>query len=312
MSDRPNRPHLHATRPLDRTVNTARRAFLKLMATAGVGALAFAAAREYARRVAPWQLGVERVEMRSPRIPRELDGVTIGHISDLHVGRVIEPAFIQRAVGLLNSLRPDLVAITGDLKHDAGSDESIRRVLAEIRAPLGSFVTFGNHDHWTDPRPLRAALEDHHTLLLNTSKTLRIRGVPLHIVGIDDVWEGAHDLDRALAGVSADQPALLLAHEPDYADEAAARFPFIGQLSGHTHGGQIRLPFIGAPALPPFGRKYVMGSYAINGMNLYVTRGVGMALPPYRFLCPPEVTLVTLRADDGRQTTYDRRPSRSL
>lgn len=274
----------------------ARRRFLQLAATAGIGALGYTLLREYARRVAPWQLSLERVEVRSPRIPRAIDGFTIGHISDLHIGSFIRPEFIQSAVKLMNEQRPDIVAITGDLKHDRGADEDVRRALDGVIAPLGSFVTYGNHDHWNDPGALAPALGDRHIPLLNTSRKLSLRGTPLHIVGVDDVWEGAHDLNRALADVPANEPAILLAHEPDFADEAAARYPFVAQLSGHTHGGQVRLPFIGAPALPPFGRNYVMGSYTVNDMHLYVTRGVGMAKPTYRFLCPPEVTILTLRS----------------
>jgi uncharacterized protein len=274
----------------------ARRRFLKIAGAAGIGALGLVVLREYARRVAPWQLSVERVEIRSARIPRALDGFTIGQISDLHIGSFIRPAFIQRAVTMLNALQPDIVAITGDLKHDRGAEQDVHDALRGVRAPMGSYVTFGNHDHWNDAAALLPAIAAQHTPLLNKTRTLSLRGTPLHIVGVDDIWEGAHDLDRALAGIPADEPAILLAHEPDYADEAAARHPFVAMLSGHTHGGQVRLPFIGAPALPPFGRKYVMGRYTINDMALYVTRGVGMALPTYRFLCPPEVTLVTLRA----------------
>jgi hypothetical protein len=283
-------------RPARPRATLARRRFLQLAATAGVGALGYTLLREYARRIAPWQLSLERVDVRSPRIPRALNGFTIGHISDLHIGNHVPASFVQKAVALMNEQRPDIVAITGDFKHDRGADEAVRRALQNVGAPMGSFVTYGNHDHWNDPGALTPALADRHTPLLNASRKLSLRGTPLHIVGVDDIWEQAHDLDRALAGVPDNEPAILLAHEPDFADEAARRFPFVAQLSGHTHGGQVRLPLIGAPALPPFGRKYVMGSYGIDGMQLYVTRGVGMAKPTYRFLCPPEVTILTLRS----------------
>lgn len=278
-----------------------RRSFIKLAVLAASGYGTLTALRLYASRIAPWQLSVERVDIRSPRIPRELDGLTLGQISDFHMGSFIRPDFIKRAIAQLNALAPDIAVVTGDYIHHRGYAGDVRDALADLRAPLGTHLIYGNHDHWNDLAELHQALisdaEAHNRhVLVNARRTFVVKGVPLHLVGVDDIWERAHDLERALEGIQDNEPAVLLAHEPDYADEAAARYPFIAQLSGHTHGGQVRLPFIGAPGLPPFGRKYVMGAYDIRGMRLYVNRGIGMALPTVRFLCPPEITLLTLRA----------------
>ncbi len=250
----------------------------------------------YAKHVEPQALSVERVKLCSLRVPPELDGVTIGQLSDLHLGGATSPAFVQKAVRLLIDLKPDLVVLTGDLVHVSGIADTVVETLRDFRAPHGSYITLGNHDHWHDADAVANALrQSGHTVMQNHSVRLEINGAPLHIVGVDDVWEKKHRLGQALANVLAGEAALLLVHEPDSADNFASAFPFIAQLSGHSHGGQVRLPFVGAPARAPLGRKYVMGQFDVQGMRLYVSRGVGMAQPYVRFLCPPEVTLLTLR-----------------
>lgn len=272
-----------------------RRRFIRIAAALSALPAAFVGARTYAGKIEPWQLSVEQVTLRSPRVPRELDGLKIGQLSDLHLGGAIDAGFVRRAVALLNSHRPDIVVVTGDLIHVSGIAGMVVEALRDLRAPLGSFITLGNHDHWHDAPLVAAALrEAGHAVLQNERVTVAPGGVPLHLVGVDDVWERKNDLPRAIAGMPGNEPALLFVHEPDFADEAAALYPFIAQFSGHTHGGQIRLPFIGAPARVPFGKNYIMGAYDVNGMQLYVTRGIGMAVPYYRFMCPPEVTIATL------------------
>lgn len=250
----------------------------------------------YAKRIEPWALSVERVQLRSPRVPPELDGVTIGHLSDLHLGGATSQAFVQMAVRTLIDLKPDLLALTGDLVHVPGIAGMVTETLRDFRAPLGSYITLGNHDYWHDAEAVAGALrQSGHVVMQNHSARLEINGAPLHIVGVDDVWEKKHRLGQALSNVTAGEAALLLVHEPDVADNFAPAFPFIAQLSGHSHGGQVRVPLIGAPVRVPLGRKYVMGQFDVQGMRLYVSRGVGMAQPYVRFLCPPEVTLLTLR-----------------
>lgn len=272
-----------------------RRRFIKIAAALSALPAAVVGARAYASRIEPWQLSIERVTLRSPRVPRELDGLKIGQLSDLHLGGAIDAAFVRRAVATLNSLNPDVVVVTGDLVHVSGIAGTVVEALRDLRAPLGSYITLGNHDHWHDAPLVAAALrEAGHTVLQNERVTVTPGGMPLHLVGVDDVWERKNDLPRAIAGMPADEPAVLFVHEPDFADEAAAQYPFMAQFSGHTHGGQVRLPFLGAPARAPFGKNYIMGAYDVNGMQLYVTRGIGMAVPYYRFMCPPEVTIATL------------------
>jgi len=280
-----------------------RRAFLKLLAIAGAGIAGSGLAYGYAKRVEPWQLRFEEVTIRSPRIPPALDGLTIGQISDTHHSTVVPGAFIERAVRELMARQPDVIALTGDYLSADGDPEQAAQVLTGLAAPLGVYAVLGNHDHWHPSgaarmaQALRSAIAGRQfEVLLNDSRTIDVGGASLHIAGVDDVWEQQHDLRRAVAGLPPNQPAILLAHEPDLADEAAATHPFALQLSGHSHGGQVRVPFIGAPLLPRLGQKFPIGLQRAGEMFVYTSRGVGMIAPAVRFNCPPEVTLITLRS----------------
>ena len=255
----------------------------------------------YGLRFEPYRLVVDRVEVHSPRVPRALDGLKIGQLTDTHYGSSSDQAFIERASNMLQRLAPDLIVLTGDYVHHAGEPEPAARALGSLRAPLGVFAVLGNHDHWHGALAVESAfrsafLGQRFDLLRNAHHTVDVAGTPLHIVGADDAWEGPMDLPKALIGLPRDEPAILLAHEPDVADQTSAAYPFILQLSGHSHGGQVRIPLIGAPVLPYLGRKYPIGLRFVEGMFVYTSRGVGMASPPVRFRCPPEVTLITLRA----------------
>lgn len=279
-----------------------RRNLLRLALASGGAGVASTATVLYGRRVEPYRLVVERVEARPAGLPRELDGLTLGLLSDLHRGAYASEAFIESAAGALMNLSPDLIALTGDFVHGYNfQGPSVARALRALHAPLGIYAVMGNHDHWLDHEAIESALrrqfaDQSFEVLRNTRVRLDAHGVPLHIVGVDDVMVGRDNLDQALAGIPDRQPAILLAHEPDFADTASRRYPFLLQVSGHSHGGQVRLPFIGAPILPPLGEKYPIGLQQAGDMLVYTSRGLGMIYPPVRFMCPPEVTLITLRA----------------
>jgi predicted MPP superfamily phosphohydrolase len=137
--------------------------------------------------------------------------------------------------------------------------------------------------------------------LRNRSVAFARAGVRLWFAGTDDVLEGHANLQLTLEGIPPEEPVILLAHEPDFAVHAA-RFPVDLQLSGHSHGGQIRLPLLGAPVLPPLARRYPWGLHRIGGLTLYTNVGIGTIALPVRFLCPPEITLITLRAAGGMRS----------
>ena len=165
-------------------------------------------------------------------------------------------------------------------------------MLTERRTTL---AVLGNHDYWTNANAVREALASCGILELgNDVYSLSNEGDQLHIAGVDDVQEKHHRLDIVLNKLPQTGAAILLAHEPDFADRSAETGRFDLQLSGHSHGGQVVLPFIGAPVLPYLGRKYPSGLYRVGRMWQYTNRGVGMASLKIRFNCRPEITVFTL------------------
>jgi len=283
-----------------------RRYFLRLMlggaATAGLSALGGAG---YVTLVEPHWLALERVDVPLPGLPAHLDGFTIAQLSDLHRGPTVTQEDVARAVELALRLEADLTVLTGDYvtgsaRYAPSCAEALSPLAASGRGapPLvggaggGALACLGNHDHWTDAGVVAGALADAGLTVLRNAAREVADG--LWVAAVDDVWERHADLEKALEGVPADAAVVLLAHEPDYADAVAAGGRVSLQLSGHSHGGQVRLPFIGAPFLPYLGRKYPAGLYRVGGTWLYVNRGVGLISPAVRFNCRPEVTLVRL------------------
>nr|HID13744.1 metallophosphoesterase [Anaerolineae bacterium] len=272
-----------------------RRGFLKWMlgsmATAGLSALG---GTGYAMLVEPHWPALARVDVPLSGLPAHLDGFTIAQLSDLHRGPEVTQGDIARAVALTLRQEVDLVVLTGDyVSASAEYAASCAEVLSPLAACGGVLACLGNHDYWTDADAVVGALTDAGLTVLRNAAREVADG--LWVAAVDDVWERHADLEKALKGVQADVMVVLLAHEPDYADEVAADGRVSLQLSGHSHGGQVRLPLIGPPLLPYLGRKYPAGRYQVGGMWLYVNRGVGLVNPAVRFNCRPEVTLLTLR-----------------
>ncbi len=239
------------------------------------------------------------IDMQVCKQEKCLEGLRIGQLTDLHLGPVISVDYIQKAVRQLMEHKPDVIVLTGDFVS-GGSHYAklIPAALEGLSAPLGVYAVRGNHDLWVkEPNAILDALEESGAqVLLNRGVEIEYNGSALWLAGVDDVWEGHMDLDKALHGASDEIPHLLLCHEPDYAVEALKQGVGL-QLSGHTHGGQIRLR--GKPLIRPLhGRNYVAGLYNLGdgAMQLYVSRGIGSGFPPLRYDCPPEVTLVTLGA----------------
>jgi uncharacterized protein len=251
----------------------------------------------YSTKVEPQVLDTTRLTVALPHLPPALAGLTIAQISDLHFGEWMTLERATQIVETVNALNPDVVVVTGDffsVIHDralVALDTSFR----QLRAPHGVYAILGNHDHWTDaPTVDQAVRATGMTLLRNEHVVIERDGAQLYLAGLDDIWEQQHDLEAALDGIPAESPVILLAHEPDYADTAATDGRVGLQLSGHSHGGQVRLPGQGALQLPYLGQKYDAGKYEIEQMTLYVNRGVGMIAPYVRFGCPPEITFITL------------------
>ncbi len=252
-----------------------------------------AASLAYMRRFEPTHPVLERVTLRLPTLPPALDGLRIGQITDTHLGQPFAVDNLRWAVELMRREQPDLIALTGDLAGRSEGIPEIPPLLGQLRAPLGVYAVPGNHDYWEGLADVHAALMlADIPLLMNEHRHLRWNGADLWLAGIDEVWDGSPNIAAALDGVPDDAFKVLLAHSPDMADNAAD-YGFAVQLSGHTHGGHLRLPLIGPFARPRYGLRYVMGLYQVGAMSLYVSRGLGGL--PLRLLCRPEATILTLR-----------------
>jgi hypothetical protein len=282
-----------------------RRKFLQLAAGVAVtGALALA---EDGTILEPNHPILTSIEVVLARLPAAFDGFTIAQLSDFHYDEHAALP-IKAAIEIVNQLHPDVVILTGDFvtvppfhntfhyaTRTSSAAEPCARLLAQLQ-PRGAIISvLGNHDVDADARRIMEILHAHGLpVLRNRSLPIEQQGSRIWFCGLDSVLDGDPDIDLALKEVPSQELVILLVHEPDFADDAALH-PVDLQLSGHSHGGQIWLPGIGAPWLPPFARKYPRGLHRIGPLTLYTNMGLGTIRLPVRLNCPPEVTLFTLR-----------------
>jgi len=283
-----------------------RRDFLKLLKVGAIDlALLAAGGGIYSFLVEPGLVKVESVSLKLQRLTPAFSGIRIAQISDIHMGGWMNAEHLQTVVDLVLAQKPDLLLLTGDFLIGHGFDEDSEQavrdlitILTPLAASFPSFAILGNHDYWTNPEAVRKLLRSCNIMDMTNSVFTMTRGTEkLHLCGVDDIWEGDARLDKVLGYIADDGAAILLAHEPDFADTSAATGRFDLQVSGHSHGGQVVIPFVGPPILPYLGRKYPSGLYQVGKMYQYTSRGVGMARLPIRFNCPPEITLFTLSSD---------------
>ncbi|MCZ8514586.1 metallophosphoesterase [Paenibacillus filicis] len=276
-----------------------RRAFLKKAGLAAVAAAGAAAAGGgYARWVEPRWLELTQVTVHMARLPLAMDGARVVQFSDLHLGFHYDAADLLKLTRVINSLRPDALCFTGDLvDYSVGPDgTAAAEALGAMQARLGKFAVLGNHDYYGKAGEVAELLgKGGFRVLRNESARLEYGGSRVWLAGVEDQWEGKPDLKQALKAVPREDCTVLLSHCPDYADIAAEHSVDL-QLSGHSHGGQVRVPFYGHVFTPLYARKYVMGLYDLGGrLQLYVNRGIGVSIHPIRFWCRPELTVFTLK-----------------
>ncbi len=249
---------------------------------------------------------VVRVQIPLARLPGDFDGFTIVQLSDFHYEEYFSSVPIRKAVDMVNRLRADLVVLTGDfvtvplMERDSSLRKAAQTALpcAEILAKLQpqKIAILGNHDAAAYPEKIIDALTRNNIPVLRNASLPIERGPGrIWLAGIDDLLRGEPDLGLTLEKIPHGETTILLAHEPDFADDASLR-PVDLQLSGHSHGGQIWIPGIGAPWLPPMARKYPRGLRRIGNLTLYTNIGIGTIRAPIRINCQPEITLITLRA----------------
>jgi predicted MPP superfamily phosphohydrolase len=242
---------------------------------------------------------IVRLEIPVRDLPDAFEGITIAQLSDVHHSSFMSAERIAEIVEDVNTLEADCIVLTGDYVsyspyYIAGAGE----VLGRLRAPLGVFAVLGNHDFWNNADEIERALErEGIAVLRNTHTALELRGERLVLAGIDDLQVRAADLDRALRGTDPRRPRLLLSHNPGIIRRAAiANVDLV--LAGHTHGGQVHVPIIGAPSVYGVPKQLVSGHSRVGATQLYVNRGLGTVIVPVRVGSKPEVTLLTLVRED--------------
>ena len=262
-------------------------------------ALAAASCASYARFVEPSLLSVTQKTIHLPRLPKSLDGLLIAQLTDIHFKPEEQQELMHEAVRVVNAAKPDIIALTGDyIEGRPKVIDPLMDTLAGLQAKHGVYATMGNHDGWSaSPGRFRQAFRKKGIEFLhNDGSCIHIKGEHFFIMGTDSAWSGNVDAPACYRGHK-NEPVLALVHEPDVFDILRSSFPIDLQLSGHTHGGQCRVPLVGyAPVKVKYGRNYIYGAYAKDDSRLFVSRGLGTVGTKVRFACLPEIALLTLRS----------------
>ena len=286
-----------------------RRFFLK----AGLGAIgvtAMGVGKGYSNTLRS-QIQVERVPVHLKGLPKSFRGFKIALLSDLHSSPLVDQKHLDHAVDLALSEKPDLIALTGDFightlrthrqeihEFDTQYLDNLVVALGRATAPFGTYAVLGNHDFWSGPEVTKRLHQDFEKragvrVLRNQSVVLTKGKQSIQLLGIDDYWH-TWDLSQAMRKVPRESVKILLSHNPDINRQIKPSHKIDLVLSGHTHGGQISLPFIGPPFSPTRDARYIRGLVRDGDRQTYITRGVGHLVMPIRFNCPPEVTVITL------------------
>lgn len=240
-------------------------------------------------------LSLEKIGITLERLPKKLDGFKIIHLSDIHHSPFTSIEHIKRAVKIANRLKPDMFILTGDyVSHETQYIAPVARVLGKLRSEFGTYACLGNHDHWTDAELVTKHFrQEGINLLINEGFRFECRGGSFWLAGVDDHMVGRTDVPAALKGSYPDEMKLLLAHNP-IIFRKAVRAGIDLTLSGHTHGGQVKIRDTEKRILPR--RRLSSGLHRRKSSQIYITRGIGTVVLPVRYQCPPEISLLDLRS----------------
>lgn len=251
----------------------------------------------------PGSLHNETHELSIPSWPSACEGLKVAVLSDLHVGSPFNHVnHLNTSIDLTLKAKPDLILLAGDyVVHGVPGGEFVSPQesathLARLTAPLGVFAVLGNHDWWYDgPGTMTAFEQVGIQVLEDASIPIRSGACEFWLVGISDFMEGAHDVPLALSQIPKDDTILAFTHNPDVFPEVPSDIALT--VAGHTHGGQVYLPFIGRPVVPSqYGERFAIGHIIEQGRHLFVTPGIGTSILPVRFLVPPEVSVLILHS----------------
>ena len=263
-----------------------------------------AGGRYYMKDIEPSWVEKTNFTYLHPLIPESFHNIRIVQFSDTHIGFQYGLSDLEKTVETIQSLNPDIICFTGDLMDNPNlyqETEDIKTILSKLEAPLGKYAVFGNHDHGGYGTEIYKEIMSNSgfSLLVNESNLItQGDGSQIVISGVDDAMLGKPNLDTSLPKQADNLFTILMSHAPDYADYAR-QYPVQLQLSGHSHGGQIQIPILGAVVTPPFAEKYREGAYTTGNLALYVNRGLGTTRIPYRLFSRPEITVIDLQHGQG-------------
>lgn len=235
--------------------------------------------------------------IKTDKIDETFNNYKIVHITDIHLGQWITKEKLDGVVEIINNLKPDTIVLTGDYVSYMADEylDDLEECLKKLEAKDTILSVLGNHDYWTKPEAIKKVLKNSNIINLeNEIYTIKRKNKTLQIAGIDCVTVGNDDISPIEENLDYDMPAIMLVHEPDFADTTCKLEPFILQLSGHSHGGQLSLPHIRTPVRGKNFRKYPRGKYKVDEMVQYTNSGIGTNMFWVRINCPPEITEIKL------------------
>jgi len=244
---------------------------------------------------------LEHVEVTIPGLDPSFHNYSLANISDIHLGQWITPKHLDGVIDILNKEKPDSVTITGDFVSYILDDvaDDLENSLKRLKPKEFSIAVLGNHDHWLDADQIRGILDRCNIIdVSNDFFTIYRNEAPLHIAGVDSVMLGMIRLDLVMEKLPEKGPAILLAHEPDFADISSSTGRFSLQISGHSHGGQFLIPGLGTFIRGPHFFKYPAGKYMVGDMVQYTSRGLGTNVFWLRINCDPEITIFKLKCPE--------------
>ncbi|BAL80741.1 metallophosphoesterase [Caldisericum exile] len=247
--------------------------------------------------IEPNVIKITNIEYTSSKIEDSLNNFTIVHISDLHIKDYgVKEQFVVKS---LITIKPNMVVFTGDFIDDKKYLETLNQFLSAFRLSYEgpAFAVLGNWDYESSANAIEKLLNDYNiTLLKNENTYYTFNSSSFYVIGVDDPITGHDDLDSALFRVNLNKFTLVLSHAPDIVTKFSSNLKFDLVLCGHTHGGQIGVPFI-SKKLAPTTTEYIKGLYNTQFGTIYVNRGIGTSVFKFRFLCPPELTVIKLKSE---------------
>ena len=269
-----------------------RRSFLKLALSTGAVVLV----GSYPIFIERNLVQLNRYKIPIPNLPLSFHGFTLAHLTDVHLGALVSPSFVEEIVHRANRLNTDIIVCTGDYVHQRNTIEEIDKVwpvLSKLTARYGVYSVLGNHDHWADTARSLYWLERSGQNIRHQCKPIYKGRERILLGGAGDFWEDELKINEAFSCSDQDDCKILLSHNPDSVD-TDFQTPLSLVLSGHTHGGQVVLPFLGARRLPVENKAYSSGLISTPKTPLFISRGIGWSTLPVRFNCYPEIAVLEL------------------